>query len=161
MNYFLTFCVYWGSYLTKDRLKYIMAFRLISKILCDSPKSKYWNVSRRFHGTSFSETRFLGRSLCMQTFLQASRPGRNCLSSRICFKRGLRTGTALPKEKGSDLKRLFGLAKPEAFRIAGMVSHNISWNLIKCWFKAVYSIQSDIINPGNKDVLVSVHSRAA
>jgi hypothetical protein len=53
--------------------------------------------------------------------LQASRHGRDCLNSKIGFKRGLRTGTVLLKEKSSDVRRLFGLAKPEALRIAGMI----------------------------------------
>ena len=101
-----------------------MAFRLISKILYDSSKSRiYWNVcniSQRFYGTSFSGTVFLGSRLCVQTFLQTARHGRNYLQTRICFKRGLNTGTAVSKEKGSDLRRLLGLARPEALRITGM-----------------------------------------
>ena len=101
-----------------------MAFRLISKILYQGSKSKWdvCNIFGRLHGTAFSGTGFLGRRLFMQSLLQASsRHGRNCLNSSIYFKRGLRTGTPVLKEKGSDVRRLFGLAKPEVIRIAGAV----------------------------------------
>ena len=102
----------------------IMAFRLISRILPHRSKSNHWdvcNIFGRIHGSAFSGTKFLGRRLSVQSFLQASRHGRDCLNSKIGFKRGLRTGTVLLKEKSSDVRRLFGLAKPEALRIAGMI----------------------------------------
>ena len=103
----------------------MMAFRLMSKMLYQGSRSKHWDVCNffgRIHGATFSGTGFLGRRLSMQSFSQASsKHGRNCLNSSIYFKRGLRTGTPVLKEKGSDVRRLFGLAKPEALRIAGMV----------------------------------------
>ena len=113
------------KYLTQDRFKIIMAFRLISKILYQGSRSKHWdvcNIFGRIHGATFSRTGFLARRLSIQSFLQvSSKHGRNCLNSSLYFKRGLRTGAPVPKEKGSDVRRLFGLAKPEALRIAGAV----------------------------------------
>ena len=103
-----------------------MAFRFCSRFLYDSSKSKYWNV-RLFYATSLSVTGHLGRRMCTQTFLKASRQDRNCLTrSRICFKRGLSTRNVVSiKEKRTDLMRLFSLARPEALRITGMVSYGI------------------------------------
>ena len=103
-----------------------MAFRFCSRFLYDSSKLKYWNI-RLFYATGLSVTGFLGRRMCTQTFVKASRQDRSCLiGSRICFKRGLSTRNDVSiKEKRTDLMRLFNLARPEALRITGMVSYRI------------------------------------
>ena len=103
-----------------------MSSRLISRIFYGIGKSKCWNtaniynISQRFYGTSFSRTRFLRPRLLMQAFGQVSRYGRNYLLGNACFKRAFTSKPELSKDKSSDLRRLFGLAKPEALRIAGI-----------------------------------------
>ena len=151
------FFIGWSIISTIARNTCKMVFRLYSRILCDvSSKSKYWNV-RQFYGARLSVTGCLGPRMCTQTFLQAARQSRNCLGSRMCFKRGLNTETVVSKEKRSDLRRLFSLARPEALRITGMVRHTIVLNLqmpSACNYRGFH-----VIVVGNfKCCLTEVHS---
>lgn len=82
------------------------------KIVHDSwrMKSKYLSI--------VSRTGFQCRRMCMQRLLPFAKQGRiNCIRN---FSTEI-SETHVSKEKRSDLRRLFGLARPEAFRITGMV----------------------------------------
>lgn len=89
-----------------------MAFRLTSKIVGRII------LYRRCFGTGVEQTRLLRFRLCVLKLQRAS--GHEVNS----FRRFFRTRTPIA-QSNSDIRRLFGLARPEALRIVGMMSDDV------------------------------------
>lgn len=98
-----------------------MAIRaLLNLCLKNSSKkhSKWYNVAEHLHDFAGESRRFLIH-FQKRSKSKISIGSKNFVTKGLYFDRRLTSDASNSKNKLSDLRRLFGLARPEALRIAG------------------------------------------